>query len=155
MNDAQVEQIIRQYLPQIIHMSMATCVDTKPWVYEVHFAYDDDLNLYWVSDQTRRHSQELLQNNRVSGNIVTQHHLGQAARGVAFEGVAGIVDTLDEAHPGYGAYKMRYADKDLLQAYSDPNGARLYEIKVSDYYLLDAITTGKLVKHHLVRSAQT
>ena len=37
MNEEKIERIIREYLPQIIHMSLATVKDNKPWVCEVHF----------------------------------------------------------------------------------------------------------------------
>ncbi len=47
-----VEKVIREYLPKVIHMSLATCVDNRPWVCEVHFVYDDDLNLYWRSTRS-------------------------------------------------------------------------------------------------------
>ncbi len=40
-----LEQIIREYIPQIVHMSLATTADSKPWVCEVHFAYDDAPNV--------------------------------------------------------------------------------------------------------------
>jgi len=35
-----IEQKIREYLPQVIHLSLATSSENKPWVGEVHFAYD-------------------------------------------------------------------------------------------------------------------
>jgi nitroimidazol reductase NimA-like FMN-containing flavoprotein (pyridoxamine 5'-phosphate oxidase superfamily) len=49
-----VGKAIREYLPNIVHMSLGTCVDNQPWVCEVHFVYDDDLNLYWRSQPSRR-----------------------------------------------------------------------------------------------------
>jgi nitroimidazol reductase NimA-like FMN-containing flavoprotein (pyridoxamine 5'-phosphate oxidase superfamily) len=67
-----VEQIIRDYLPNVIHLSLATCVDNKPRVCEVHYVYDD-LNLYFRSKLSRRHSQEIFHNPYVAGNIVEQH----------------------------------------------------------------------------------
>ena len=45
----KIESIIRDYIKDIVHMSIATCVDEKPWITEVHYAYDDDLNLYFIS----------------------------------------------------------------------------------------------------------
>ena len=72
-----IEQTIREYLPGIIHMSLATCVDNKPRVCEVHFVYDNDLNLYFRSLTSRRHSQEIAINPFVSGNIVKQHVLNE------------------------------------------------------------------------------
>ena len=69
-----VEQAIRDYLPQIIHMSLGTSRDNKPWVCEVHFAFDQELNLYFRSRTNSRHCLEIKDNPNVAGNIVTQHH---------------------------------------------------------------------------------
>jgi len=82
------EKIIRNYLPQVIHMSLATCANNKPWVSEVHFVFDNELNFYFRSTPQRRHSEEIATNPNVAGNIVTQHFLGQKVRGVYFEGLA-------------------------------------------------------------------
>jgi uncharacterized protein YhbP (UPF0306 family) len=70
-----VEKVVREYIDKSIHMSLATSTENKPWVCEVHFAYDDDLNLYWRSKTDRRHSQEIALNPFVAGNIVKQHEL--------------------------------------------------------------------------------
>ena len=151
MDDKQIEQIIRDYLPQIIHMSVATVEGGKPWVFEVHYGFDDDLNLYWMSSQKVRHSQEVAKNANVSGNIVVQHFLGQLARGVAFEGQVEVIEGIDEDHPAYKAYANRFADRadKVLSAYANPEGARIYKVHVSDYYLIDGLRTGSPEKHHL------
>ncbi len=65
-----VEKIIREYIDKTIHLSLATSSDNKPWVCEVHFAYDEQLNLYFRSLKSRRHSQEIAKNPNVAGNII-------------------------------------------------------------------------------------
>src|SRR2546430_7154060 len=103
MNDKtlDIEKTIREYLPQIIHMSLSTCADNKPWICEVHFAYDDELNLYFASNKNSRHATEIRANLQVAGNIVTQHFLNQKARCVSFEGIAEQIEDIDENHPAY------------------------------------------------------
>src|SRR5260370_2292460 len=86
-----IEQVIRDYLPQIIHMSLGTSQNDKPWVCEVHFVYDDNLNLYFRSLISRRHSQDIAANPHVAGNIVKQHAVGEYPLGLYFEGTAAIV----------------------------------------------------------------
>lgn len=68
-----LEKTIRDYLPAVIHLSLSTCKDDKPWVCEVHYVYDDELNLYFRSKPSRRHSLEIMDNPYVAGNIVEQH----------------------------------------------------------------------------------
>ena len=49
MEPQQIEQTIREYIDQIVHMSLATSANNQPWVCEVHFAVDDELNIYFRS----------------------------------------------------------------------------------------------------------
>lgn len=82
-------------------MSLATSNNNKPWVCEVHYAYDDQLNLYFRSKPSRRHSQEIATNPHVAGSIVIQHKLGEKPRGVYFEGIAELLTGVDENHVAY------------------------------------------------------
>lgn len=138
MDNDQIENIIRHYIPQVIHMSLATVADNKPWVCEVHFAYDNSMNLYWISSPERRHSQEIAKNPNVSGNIVTQHFLNQKPRGVYFEGQAHKLEGVPVEHPAYQAYASRFGVTEGLKAINEENGLRLYQLLVSDWYLFDA-----------------
>jgi uncharacterized protein YhbP (UPF0306 family) len=144
-----VEATIKKYLPQVIHMSLATCAGNKPWICEVHFAYDDGLNLYWCSTPQRRHSQEIAANPHVAGNMVTQHHLGQKVRGVYFEGVAKELEPIDANHPAYKLYCKRFGDRpDLIDDAVRPDGHHFYQVIVSDYYVFDGYD-GPSNKYHL------
>jgi uncharacterized protein YhbP (UPF0306 family) len=113
-----VEKIIRENIDKTVHMSLATVKDNKPWVCEVHFAYDENLNLYFRSLTSRRHSQEIAQNPNVAGNIVRQHNLGEYPTGVYFEGTAKLLQVGDEQDKAFECIKQR------LKA-----GAQKYELK--------------------------
>ena len=148
-----IETTIRSYLPQIMHMSLSTCLDSRPWTCEVHFAYDDSLQLYFCSKPSRRHSQEIEQNPCVSGSIVTQHFLKQKVRGVYFEGQAKRIVGLDEVHPGYLAYTQRFGGgPDLIIEAAKPDGHAMYQITVEKYYLFDAYESNPSQKYTLVWS---
>lgn len=144
-----IEQTIRNYLPQIVHMSLATSADNKPWVCEVHFAFDDDLNLYFRSLPSRRHSQEIAKNPHVAGNIVTQHFLNQTVRGVYFEGTAKKLTSSDEQMPAYHALSKRLGmGKELLEEAKNPEGPQFYKITVDAFYVFDAYNS-PAKKHEL------
>lgn len=140
MNDT--EQFIRDYIPDVAHMSLATCADNKPWVCEVHFVYDNDLNLYFMSSRDRRHSLEIAKNPQVSGNIVKQHAQGEKPSGVYFEGAAEKVEDTSPDSEVYKLYVEKIGEHPLLKFMPEPNGPRFYKITVSDFYVFDA--TGKL-----------
>src|SRR5689334_5769243 len=91
-----VEKIVREYIDKTVHMSLGTSSNNKPWVCEVHFVYDNNLNLYWRSLKSRRHSQELAKNPNVAGNIVRQHAVDEYPAAIYFEGVAELITDENE-----------------------------------------------------------
>jgi uncharacterized protein YhbP (UPF0306 family) len=124
-----VEHVIREYLPQVIHLSLATCVNNKPWVCEVHYVYDDDLNLYFRSKTEKRHSKEIAINNSVAGNIVRQHGKEDRPRGVYFE--------------RFGT------DAEILEEAKRDDGHKFYKITVETFYVFDSIESKPSQKYEL------
>lgn len=104
---AELKQLIEGYLQKTILMQLATVKDGKPWACTVHYANDRDLNLYWLSRPTRRHSEELRANPCVAGVIVQSHEIGQPAQGLQFEGLAEVADGLLKKS-GQSALKSRF-----------------------------------------------
>jgi uncharacterized protein YhbP (UPF0306 family) len=144
------EQIIREYLPNIIHMSLATTVNNKPWVCQVHFAYDNDLNLYFCSNITTRHCQEIVANPQVAGSISVQHGPGEKPRCIDFEGTAEKIEDITEDDPGLQVYETRFPGRtNLVEHLRQENGGRLYKITVNDYFLFDTKGPNPPGKHHL------
>ena len=139
-----IEKVIREYLPEVIHMSLATSKDNKPWVCEVHFAYDDDLNLYFRSLATRRHSQEIAGNPSVAGNIIRQHPLGQYPLGVYFEGTAKMLEPGDEQNKAFQHIKERLlADDAILEEAQRDSGHKFYKITVENWYVFGKLENDK------------
>jgi uncharacterized protein YhbP (UPF0306 family) len=139
MSHEEIERIIRDYIPQIIHMSLATVKDNKPWVCEVHFSYDDELNLYFGSSSKTRHAQEIMSNAHVAGNIVTQHHKDQKVRCVDFEGVAIPLSSEEAEKTAYQAYVKRYGESEgLLNEIRKDGEFQFFKITVDTFYLFDS-----------------
>jgi uncharacterized protein YhbP (UPF0306 family) len=131
-----VEKLIREYLPQVIHLSLGTSMDNKPWVCEVHFAYDKNLNLYYRSLTSRRHSQEIAENPNVAGNIIKQHAVGESVIGVYFEGTSRLLSPGHEQNIAFECVKSRLqTDDSILEEARSPNGHQFYKIAVSKWYI--------------------
>lgn len=131
-----VEQVIRDYLPGVLHMSLATVANDRPWVCEVHFAYDDDLNLYFRSLAARRHSQELAANPNVAGNIVRQYELDEPVVGVYFEGVASQLKSADDQKRAFACLKDRLQlSGTSLEEAKQGDGHQFYKVEVQDWYV--------------------
>ena len=131
-----VEKVVREYLPDVIHMSLATSKDNIPWVCEVNYAYDDDLNLYFRSLASRRHSQEIATNHKVAGNIVRHYQLGMSPLGVYFEGKAELLPASNEQAIAFQCLKARIGigDETIEEAKRD-DGHKFYKITVENWYV--------------------
>lgn len=149
MDKQQIESIIREYIPQVVHMSLGTSNNNRPWVCEVHFSYDDELNLYFRSTTDRRHCKDIAANPLVAGNIVTQHFKNQRVRGVYFEGEAEVLHEVDENHPAFKAVEARYGKASKIEAAAPDDIPRYYKISVKDWYLFDSYGPAPVDKYHL------
>lgn len=91
-----LRKLITDYLEEGRLMQIATVKDNKPWVATVWYACDKNLNIYFISRKTRRHSLEIKNNSAVAGAIVKPHRtLGVKTRGIQFEGNAAEVSVLE------------------------------------------------------------
>lgn len=83
------QSLIKDYLSAAKMMQLATVSDGKPWTCNVWFAADKNLNIYWFSARTRRHSKEVEACPNVSAAIcLPQSPSDTVARGLQLEGTA-------------------------------------------------------------------
>jgi uncharacterized protein YhbP (UPF0306 family) len=145
-----LEQIVRENIDKTIHMSLATTRDNKPWVCEVHFAYDDNLNIYYRSLKSRRHSREIELNPNVAGNIVRQHMLDEYPLGVYFEGTAKLLEVGEEQHHAFELLRDRvHAAGNALEDAAKEDGHKFYKITVENWYVFGKLDDNGGRKHQL------
>lgn len=136
MAEIDVEQIVREYIEKTVHLSLATANGDTPWVCEVHFAYDNSLNLYFRSLKSRRHSQEIAVNPNVAGNIIDKYNLGDAVVGVYFEGKAMQLEPGEEQNLAAECIKTRLQlSGDILEEATHEDGHQFYKITVKNWYV--------------------
>ena len=130
-----VEKIIREYIDKSLHMSLGTSKDNKPWVCEVHFVYDDKLNLYFRSLKSRRHSQEIAVNPSVAGNIVRQHAVDEYPHAVYFEGSAALIEDDAVRQELFPLFQTRLGSNEgILEDARQQDGHQFYKIVVENWY---------------------
>lgn len=130
-----VEKIVREYIDKSLHMSLATVSGDRPWVCEVHFVYDDNLNLYYRSVASRRHSQEIAANPNVAGNIVRQHAVDEYPHAIYFEGTAAQVTDQAVRQEVFQLFKARLnSDEAILEDAQKPDGHLFYKITVANWF---------------------
>ena len=145
-----IEKVIREYLPGVIHMSLATSMNNRPWVSEVHYVFDQDLNFYFRSTADRRHSKEIAANPQVAGTIVSQHSLGQKPRGVYFEGQTEMLTNVGADHVAYTLYCERFGTTDsILEEARTETGHKFYKITVQTFFIFDSIESNPSQKYEL------
>src|SRR3972149_155791 len=83
---------ILDYLENNRLMALATSKDDIPWAATVFFAYDPDLNFYFISVPDSRKTRNLGTNPRVSGAINEFQKTPGKILGLQLEGVAEMLD---------------------------------------------------------------
>jgi uncharacterized protein YhbP (UPF0306 family) len=145
-----IEKVLRENIDNTLHLSLATVVENKPWVSEVHFAYDDELNLYYRSLSIRRHSVEITKNPFVAGSIVKQHAIDEYPLGIYFEGRARPLEAGVEQDTAFEILRDRLnVSDDARDEAARPDGHQFYKIEVSDYYVFGKLEPEGGKKYHL------
>lgn len=137
----KVRKLIKEYLEKARLLQVATTKNSQPWTCTVYFAFDEKLNLYWISSPDRRHSREIRNNKKVSGTVVLPHTPGDDVRGIQFQGVAQELKTKKEAETGLNCYAERYGmKKDRVRSIlNHQDGHLCYKITPKLYVLFDEV----------------
>lgn len=136
-----LKQLIKGYLKEAKLMQLATAVDNQPWVCSVWFASDEDLNIYWLSSTKRRHSEDVMKNQKVAGAIVNPQTPQDPPRGLQFQGTAEMLTKQQDIDKAMSVYAGRIFPKEKIIEFM--NGTehphRFYRIKPTQFVLFDAV----------------
>ncbi len=135
-----LRKIIQEYLTTAQMMHLGTSHGNKPWVTTVYFAADIELNFYWLSRKSRRHSSEISKNSHVAGAIVLPHNYGDKVRGIQFEGEARELSD-EDANAGRTIYKSKYwiVEDPVMSAVEGGDPQICYQVKPSKILLYDEV----------------
>ena len=87
-----LRKLIIEVLEKGYLMSLATMDEGGLWVCEVVFVHDNDLNIYWLSVPTARHSKAIQDHPNVAGSITLCHGPTTDKVGIQFAGKAQKVE---------------------------------------------------------------
>jgi hypothetical protein len=84
---------IRALLVEVSTLSLAT-VDNegRPYAANLYFAADDDLSIYFVSDDDAHHSRHIARRDQVAATVYAPVMMWQQIRGVQLRGACRAVD---------------------------------------------------------------
>jgi uncharacterized protein YhbP (UPF0306 family) len=122
-------------------MQLATVENGKPWVCNVWFAADDDLNIYWFTSVNRRHSKEIAKDSRVAGIVHMPCEPTDPVRGLTFEGAAEVLEIDSDVERAMKVYAGRIFTKDRIRELSERTDQphRFYRMKPKSLVLFDAL----------------
>lgn len=100
-----IKDSIKEVLEKGYLMSLATIDDGGVWVADVIYVFDDELNVYWMSDPDARHSKALITSSNVAGTISVSGQ-GEDNLGIQFGGIAQKIDSTR-----YDLAKKHYAKR--------------------------------------------
>jgi uncharacterized protein YhbP (UPF0306 family) len=136
----ELSELIRGYLNQAQVMQLATAVDNQPWVISVHFAADEQLNLYWLSSPGRRHSQEIDKNPKAAATIPVKFPENPVI-GLSVEGNAQIVSSAEAIDTFDKKFGLSKDFKKKLQ--DNSAGEKMYCLRPSLFVLFDQVNYPK------------
>ncbi len=136
-----LRKLIEDYLKEAKLMQLATSIDGQPWVCNVWFAADKDLNIYWFSSTTRRHSSEVLKNNKVAAAIALPHTPKDTPRGLQLQGHAEIVKDKKEILKAILLFTGRIFSKKQIELFmkNKEKPHSFYKIKPTKFVLFDVL----------------
>lgn len=87
-----VEHLVSEYVSGTNIMQLATSKDGQPWICTVHI-YNDGLDIYWISTESRRHSADIADNNKVAAYVLVHENTPDEPYvvGLSMEGTAKLV----------------------------------------------------------------
>ena len=135
-----LRKLIKEYIKKTRMIQIATSIGNQPWAFTVYFAHDEDLNFYWISKPSTRHSQEIMKNPKIAGAIVydQQPYPKKGVRGLQFEGIAELLSGEEEqAASKLYIEQLDREDTLLADVRSGKNPHKFYRIKPHKFVLFD------------------
>jgi len=102
-----LKKLALDILSQGYLVSLGTMDQGGVWVSDIVYTYDDNLNIYWVSNPSVRHSQALTVKPAVAATITLEAGPGKPNIGLQISGVAESVEETREIREGYAAKRQR------------------------------------------------
>lgn len=100
---SNLKALLVKYLGETRVMQLSTAVNNQPWTCNVHFFADDKFNLYWISTPSRRHSEEIAQNQKVAAAILVHEDTPTEKYiiGISVEGMARLATSQEQIEKAY------------------------------------------------------
>lgn len=111
----KMDERIVKFIKKHHVLTVATCVDNKPWTANCFYVYMEEENCFvFTTDDDTRHGKEFEANPHVAGSVVLETNVIGKIRGLQFEGIASKPD--DKLHKkARKAYLKRFPVAMLME----------------------------------------
>jgi uncharacterized protein YhbP (UPF0306 family) len=90
-----IDKLIKDFIKKHHVLTLATSIDNQPYCCSCFYVYMPDENMFvFSSDHHTKHVQDVLQNNRVAGNIAVETKIVGKIQGIQFTGI--MFEPVDE-----------------------------------------------------------
>ncbi len=139
--EEKLRSLISDYLEEAQLMQVCTVAGGNPWACSVWQAADEDLNTYFFSSITRRHSKELESDSRVAGALALPQTPADPPRGLQFEGTAQMLTEASEIEKARNLYENRIFDGETIDTFINHSERphRFYRITPKRFVLFDVV----------------
>ena len=151
MENQKIKEYIKQILIEAPFLTLATCVNNKPWTCAMIFVWDIDFNIYWLSRSDSRHSLEIEENPNVSINISMVEKDGKG-RSLQIEGKVEIIEDKSRRYEADLNYHTRHQMVGFLtmeEAVEETKKHKLYKFTPSIILLSHEVIYGKERKEYI------
>lgn len=107
------KQIVLDFLKTNKMMQVATFGKDHPWIANVYYVFDNDLNLYFLSGEKTLHCRQIAENEKVACAISDSHQgLHDKQIGLQMWGTAKKISDLEKLRFALGKWKEVLNEKD-------------------------------------------
>ena len=106
--DAELRELLVEYLRRHNTLTLATCGPDGPAAAGLFYVSDERLRLYFLSEVTARHVQNLREERRVAAAIHEDYHDWRLIQGVQLRGAARPLDSAAEQAQALRLYTRKY-----------------------------------------------
>lgn len=150
VKNGKLRKAIKEVLVENDTLTLATSDRKHPWAATLIYAFDEEFNLYFMSEKTSRHSRELDKNPVVA---VAIHDKSGKMKGLQIQGKAGLVEK-SKIPWALGLFWERFPwAKDWVsspkQLLSKAFSTRIYRVQPEKIYFLDKERFGSDVRQVL------
>lgn len=138
----QARQLLVQYLSAARVMQIASADNNVPWICNVYYVVDNQLNIYWLSYPDRKHSRDIAVNPHMALCVAVKQDV--PVIGVQAIGTGEVVDRAVLVAKVLPLYIQKYGlGKQFLQNFRRHNNKHmLYRFVPKKFMLFDELNFG-------------